>query len=268
MLGGFSERAREVSLLLRNPVCGFVLVAGPDLQQAKSAESFWERLQAEGIQLVGLVLNRVHAWPGRGEAPADDAAEAERAVDWLSRAIAARAPERRRDRQRARRSSPPRARRPRSRAATRACANGSRSALPLEPEAVRAVPLFSEDVHELEALARMASADLRRARAWLSRARRALDHLVRAAQELALALAAGAHALGANARTLERVRAALRAEEKRWADRAAHDPAAERVREIVAALADVLEPRAPTSGAHGEFDRPRKRWDTRGPWRS
>jgi len=98
----------------------------------------------------------------------------------------------------------------------------------------------------------------------------AILHLVRAAQELALALAAGAGALGANEHTLARVRDALRAEEKRWAERAAHDPAAERVREIIAALADVLEPsvRAPTSRESRGFDRPRTRWDTRKRWRS
>ncbi|MEX2209007.1 MAG: hypothetical protein WEF50_22550 [Myxococcota bacterium] len=100
--------------------------------------------------------------------------------------------------------------------------------------------------------------------------RDALEHLVRAAQELALALAAGVSALGANERTLARVREALRAEEKRWAERAAHDPAAERVREIIAALADVLEPSARARSAEKRegFDRPRKRWDTRGRWRS
>ena len=100
--------------------------------------------------------------------------------------------------------------------------------------------------------------------------RHAILQLVRAAQELALALAAGAGALGANERTLARVRDALRAEEKRWAERAAHDSAAERVREIIAALADVLEPsaRKPSSEERGGFDRPRKRWDTRGRWRS
>ncbi|MGH9884114.1 MAG: hypothetical protein ACREBE_01195 [bacterium] len=92
---------------------------------------------------------------------------------------------------------------------------------------------------------------------------RALAHLLHAAQELALALAAGASALGARGATLDRVRDALRAEEKHWAERAARDPAAAKVREVFAALADVLE-----DDANSEFDRPRKRWDTRRPWRS
>jgi len=155
MLGGFSERAHEVARLLRDPACGFVLVTGPDLQQAKSAESFWQRLQAEGIQLVGLVLNRVHTWPGAGAPPADDPREAERAIDWLAHALAERAPDV--DAQSSARALV---------AATRAQAALARrdavvrarleGALPLPAEAVRAVPLFSEDVHELQALTRMA----------------------------------------------------------------------------------------------------------------
>ncbi len=156
MLGGFSERAREVAGLLRDPICGFVLVAGPDLQQAKSAESFWRRLQEEGIQLAGLVLNRVHTWPGAGDPPADDVQEVERAISWLTGAIDAAAPE-------LDSASSARA----LVASTRAQAALARrdlavrarleKALPLEADAVRVVPLFSEDVHELEALARIGS---------------------------------------------------------------------------------------------------------------
>jgi hypothetical protein len=98
----------------------------------------------------------------------------------------------------------------------------------------------------------------------------AFEHLVRAAQELALAFTASASALGGTGHALERVRAALNAEEKRWAERAAHDPAAERVREIFAALADVLAPsqRVRKSRESEGFDRPRMRWDTRKRWRS
>ena len=75
---------------------------------------------------------------------------------------------------------------------------------------------------------------------------RALGHLVRAAQELALALAAGASALGG------------------------HGPALLRVREVFAALADVLEPsaRSTTRAEKGKFDPPEMRWDTRKRWRS
>jgi anion-transporting ArsA/GET3 family ATPase len=155
MLGGFSARAREVAQLLRDPVCGFVLVAGPDLQQAKSAESFWQRLQAEGIQLAGLVLNRVHAWPGAGAAPADDPREVERAIAWLTRALGEREPDL--DALASARALVT-ATRAQATLARRDAAVRERleKALPLPSEAVRAVPLFSEDVHELNALARMA----------------------------------------------------------------------------------------------------------------
>jgi len=155
MLGGFSERAREVSQLLRDPVCGFVLVAGPDLQQARSAESFWQRLQAERIQLAGLVLNRVHTWPGAGAPPAADPLEVARAIEWLTRALVERAPDL--DAAVCARALVT-ATRAQAALARRDAAVRERleKALPLPPEAVRAVPLFNEDVHELRGLARMA----------------------------------------------------------------------------------------------------------------
>ena len=100
--------------------------------------------------------------------------------------------------------------------------------------------------------------------------KRALEHLVRSAQELALALASGASLLGGAAPSLERLREALRAEEKRWAERAGRDPAAERGREIFAALSDAIAPdvHARRERDREGFDRPRGRWDTRKPWRS
>ena len=100
--------------------------------------------------------------------------------------------------------------------------------------------------------------------------KRALEHLVRAAQEAALALASAASAMATNEKALDRVRAALRAEEQRWAENAGEDPAAERVREIFAAIQDVLAPdaRARKRGEGAGFDRPRTRWDTRKRWRS
>jgi anion-transporting ArsA/GET3 family ATPase len=155
MLGGFSERAREVAALLRDPSCGFVLVSGPDLLQAERAESFWRRLQAEGIHLVGLVLNRVHPWPGAGAPPDDDAAAVEQAQRWLARELAAVEPELDAERTAgallgASRALAALARRD---AGVLARLGGS---LPLEREALRTVPLFAEDVHATEALARMA----------------------------------------------------------------------------------------------------------------
>ncbi|HTO70463.1 MAG TPA: ArsA-related P-loop ATPase [Myxococcota bacterium] len=155
LLAGFGQRAREVARLLREPSCGFVLVAGPDLSQAKRAEAFWERLEAEGIHLVGLVLNRAHVWPGAGAPPEDDAAAAGRAERWLAEQLAA--VDRELDANAAAAALV---------AAVRAQAALARRdasvrerlerALPLESDAFRTVPLFADDVHAVEGLARIA----------------------------------------------------------------------------------------------------------------
>lgn len=106
---------------------------------------------------------------------------------------------------------------------------------------------------------------------------RALLHLIRAAEELALALAEGVLELGERTSARATLLAALRAEELRWVARAESDLAAARVAEIAGALADVLEPAARTQSererggardTRGKFDPPRRRWDTRAPWRS
>jgi len=155
LLAGFGERAREVARLLRDPSCGFVLVAGPDLSQAKRAESFWERLQSEGIHLVGLVLNRVHPWPVAGDPPAEDPAAAERAQRWLAAALAAADPGLDAGNAAAALVSAARAQ---AALARRDAAVRERleRALPLEGDAFRAVPLFADDVHAIEGLARIA----------------------------------------------------------------------------------------------------------------
>jgi hypothetical protein len=106
---------------------------------------------------------------------------------------------------------------------------------------------------------------------------RALVHLIRAAEQVALALAAGLEEWGERTHARATLLEALRDEERRWLARAAHDPAAARVAEIMGALADVLEPATPAHRAREDnaardtrrkFDPPRRRWDTRAPWRS
>jgi len=66
--------------------------AGPAAGAAERARS-GSGSKPEGIQLVGLVLNRVHPWPGDSPAPADDPAQVARAERWLSDALAAADPE-------------------------------------------------------------------------------------------------------------------------------------------------------------------------------
>ncbi len=106
---------------------------------------------------------------------------------------------------------------------------------------------------------------------------RALLHLIRAAEQVALALAAGLEELGERSHARATLLAALCAEERRWLARAERDPAAARVAEIIGALADVFEPATDADPSREEsaardtrrrFDPPRRRWDTRAPWRS
>lgn len=60
---GFKDRARAVRGLLQSEQTGFLLVAGPSPTTASGARSLVEGLQASGIGLAGVVLNRVHQWP-------------------------------------------------------------------------------------------------------------------------------------------------------------------------------------------------------------
>jgi anion-transporting ArsA/GET3 family ATPase len=155
LLAGFSARAGEVARLLRDPSCGFVLVCGPDLSQARRAEAFWERLAAEGIHLVGAVLNRAHPWPGPGAPPEDEPGAAERAESWLARALAAQDPGL--DAAAAAHAlvGAARAQAALARRDTKVRQQLER-ALPLEADALRTVPLFAEEVRALAGLSRIA----------------------------------------------------------------------------------------------------------------
>ncbi len=154
MLDGVVQRAQETERLLRSPDCGFLLVSGPDPAQARLATSFSERLSSEGIELLGLIANRAHTWPGSDPPELDEAArrettsaleralrreeapfEPDRVADVLVQTAARQALLARQDRE------------------TLAALIAE---LPLGPEQTRTIPLLSEDVHALEALARMA----------------------------------------------------------------------------------------------------------------
>ena len=51
------------------PESAFLLVAGPNLGSVKHAMAFLDRLESGGVPLSGLIVNRVHLWPGGGPAP-------------------------------------------------------------------------------------------------------------------------------------------------------------------------------------------------------
>lgn len=154
MLEEFTREAREVELLLRDRSCAFVLVVGPDPQQARGARSFWQRLESEHIRLAGMVLNRVHVWPGGAPPPQLDADERQGSVDWLQTELEKRGfgPE------------PGPAAEALVAVADRHAAlalrdaevrGGLEASLPLEPDQIRQIPLFDEDVHALDALGLM-----------------------------------------------------------------------------------------------------------------
>ncbi len=72
MFGGFRERADETYALLKRPETAFVVVAVPQPDALREASYFVERLEADGMPLSGLVLNRVHA-DSRGGVSEDEA---------------------------------------------------------------------------------------------------------------------------------------------------------------------------------------------------
>jgi anion-transporting ArsA/GET3 family ATPase len=58
MFGGFRERAQQTYALLAGAGTSFVVVAAPEPDAVREAGFFVERLQAEGMPLAGVVVNR------------------------------------------------------------------------------------------------------------------------------------------------------------------------------------------------------------------
>ncbi len=154
MLGDFTRQGREVELLLRVLSCGFVLVAGPDPEQARLARSFWRKLEPERIHLVGLVLNRIRMWPGSGPPPDVAAAERSGALTWLQKELEERGLEMAAEATARLLLEIAEQQAALARRDAESCAQMERG-LPLGPDQVRRIPLFDEDVHALDTLARM-----------------------------------------------------------------------------------------------------------------
>ncbi|MEU1402777.1 ArsA family ATPase [Streptomyces sp. NPDC005728] len=70
--GGFRTRADATFKLLQAPGTAFLVVAAPERDALREAAYFVERLAAEDMPLVGLVLNRVHG-SGAGRLSAERA---------------------------------------------------------------------------------------------------------------------------------------------------------------------------------------------------
>jgi anion-transporting ArsA/GET3 family ATPase len=60
MFGGFRERARKTSELLRSSGTSFLIVAAPEPDALREASYFVERLSSESMPLAGLIANRTH----------------------------------------------------------------------------------------------------------------------------------------------------------------------------------------------------------------
>ncbi|MFF9174494.1 ArsA family ATPase [Streptomyces sp. NPDC014793] len=73
--GGFRTRADATYKLLQAPGTAFLVVAAPERDALREAAYFVERLDAEDMPLVGLVLNRVHG-SGAGRLSAERALDA------------------------------------------------------------------------------------------------------------------------------------------------------------------------------------------------
>lgn len=157
MLDGFHARARETDALLRSPQCGFLLVSGPDSGQVQRAEAFHRRLARERVRLVGLIVNRVHAWPGQGPPPRLDPEAITLEAEWLAKALA----------ERAALADPAATARGLVEIAARQAALAARDtaaaerlagSLPLSSEQVRVIHLFDEDVRAIDGVARICDA--------------------------------------------------------------------------------------------------------------
>ncbi|WP_241831891.1 ArsA family ATPase [Parafrankia soli] len=60
MFGGFRARADETFRLLAAPGTSFVVVAAPEAAALREASYFVDRLDADGMPLAGLIVNRMH----------------------------------------------------------------------------------------------------------------------------------------------------------------------------------------------------------------
>jgi anion-transporting ArsA/GET3 family ATPase len=158
MAEGFRERARRVRELLLGPEAAFVLAATPSRESVAHALAFLEHLATTRVPLAAIVVNRVRVWPGPGGAPArvplDGDMEGARAR--LADAFA-------------REGGPEFPAREAARAALAALAGyaslvqrDAECIAPLEARAaregcaLRRVPEFARDVHDLDALAGVA----------------------------------------------------------------------------------------------------------------
>ena len=74
MSDGFKQRANRIQKTLLGNDAAFVLVAGPGRESSYNAELFLEHLDEAHASVQGVVINRMHVWPGSQPPPRDLAA--------------------------------------------------------------------------------------------------------------------------------------------------------------------------------------------------
>jgi anion-transporting ArsA/GET3 family ATPase len=87
MSDGFRRRAEAVRRLLFGPETAFVLAAAPSGESVAHARDLLSRLEAHGAHVVGVVANRIRAWPD-GAPPLPSAGERDAWRAELERAFA------------------------------------------------------------------------------------------------------------------------------------------------------------------------------------
>jgi len=146
LFGGFKDRAEQVSSALRSPEVAFVLVTSPDPLAIGEARYFSDKLEDAGMKREAVVINQVHSMLEEPRATAERQVSTLREVlpdsldpeHLLPRLVEALADERRRA------------------SADRAQVERLSQQIGTDTRIVQ-VPAFDEDVHDIAALAEVAS---------------------------------------------------------------------------------------------------------------
>jgi anion-transporting ArsA/GET3 family ATPase len=88
MAEGFRERARRVRALLLGPSSAFLLVAAPGRESVRQSTQFLDRLEAYGVRLAGVFVNRIRLWPS-GDLPAEGGQPSDLDLQTLAAALRA-----------------------------------------------------------------------------------------------------------------------------------------------------------------------------------
>ncbi len=70
MSSGFVERSARIRETLLGPETAFLLISGPGRQSVRSTRLFLEHLVRLDASPSGVIINRMHRWPGGGPPPA------------------------------------------------------------------------------------------------------------------------------------------------------------------------------------------------------